>query len=125
MATTNSVKQHKLRRLIAWLSDKEGRGTEFISLYIPRQMSIDDIVANLKEESDSVAIKFENARDVRNRLQDALKNAIQHVKLHKEIPENGLAIFAGTIVAKDQQSEVLHVEELDSAGADNLLSLRS
>jgi hypothetical protein len=26
MATTNSVKQHKLRRLIAWLSDKEGRG---------------------------------------------------------------------------------------------------
>ena len=49
MATTNSVKQHKLRKLIAWLSDKEGRGMEFISLYIPREKSIDEIVANLKE----------------------------------------------------------------------------
>ncbi len=112
MATSDSVKQHKLRKLIAWLSDKEGRGMEFISLYIPRQTSIDEIVANLKEESDSVAIKFENVRDVRDRLQEALKNVIQHLKLHKAIPENGLAIFAGTFVANDLESEVLHVEEL-------------
>ena len=112
MATTNSVKQHKLRKLIAWLSDKEGRGMEFISLYIPREKSIDEIVANLKCESDSVAMKSENARDVRDRLQDALKNVIQRLKLQKEIPENGLAIFAGTFVANEAESEVLHVEEL-------------
>ena len=61
MATTNSVKQHKLRKLIAWLSDKEGRGMEFISLYIPRETSIDDIVATLKEESDSAVMKSESA----------------------------------------------------------------
>jgi len=112
VATTNSVKQHKLRKLIAWLSDKEGRGMEFISLYIPREKSIDEIVANLKCESDSVAMKSENARDVRDRLQDALKNVIQRLKLQKEIPENGLAIFAGTFVANEAESEVLHVEEL-------------
>ena len=109
IATTNSVKQHKLRKLIAWLSDKEGRGREFISLYIPRQTSIDDIVANLKEESNSAAMKSESVKD---RLQDAIKNVIQHIKLQKEIPENGLAIFAGTFVANDSESEVLHVEEL-------------
>ena len=109
MATTNSVKQHKLRKLIAWLSDKEGRGMEFISLYIPREKSIDEIVAILKEESDSVAMKSESVRD---RLQDALKNVIQRLKLQKEIPENGLAIFAGTFVANDSESEVLNVEEL-------------
>ena len=96
MATTNSVKQHKLRKLIACLSDKEGRGMEFISLYIPRETSIDDIVATLKQESDSVAMKSESVRD---RLQDAIKNVIQRIKLQKEIPENGLAIFAGTFVA--------------------------
>ena len=107
MATTNSVKQHKLRKLIAWLSDKEGRGMEFISLYIPREKSIDEIVANLKCESDSVAMKSENARDVRDRLQDALKNVIQRLKLQKEIPENGLAIFAGTFVANESENEVL------------------
>jgi peptide chain release factor subunit 1 len=109
MATTNSVKQHKLRKLIAWLSDKEGRGMEFISLYIPREKSIDEIVANLKCESDSAVMKSESVRD---RLQDALKNVIQRLKLQKEIPENGLAIFAGTFVANDPEGEALNVEEL-------------
>jgi peptide chain release factor subunit 1 len=109
MATTNSVKQHKLRKLVAWLSDKEGRGMEFISLYIPRGTSIDEIVAILKEKSDSAVTKSESVRD---RLQDALKNVIQHLKLQKEIPENGLAIFAGTFVVNNTESEVLNVEEL-------------
>jgi peptide chain release factor subunit 1 len=109
MATTNSVKLHKLRKLIAWLSDKEGRGMEFISLYIPREKSIDEIVAILKEESDSAVMKSDSSR---GRLQEALKNVIQRLKLQKEIPENGLAIFAGTFVANDSESEVLNVEEL-------------
>ena len=109
MATTNSVKQHKLRKLIAWLSDKEGRGMEFISLYIPRNKSIDQIVAILKEEPDSAVIKSESVKD---RLQDAHKNVIQHLKLMKELPDNGLAMFAGTFVANGPESEALNVEEL-------------
>ena len=109
MATTNSVKQHKLRKLIAWLSDKEGRGMEFVSLYIPRNKSIDEIVAILKEEYDSTAQKSESERD---RFRDGLKNVIQHVKLKKEIPENGLAIFAGNFIANEGESEVLNVEEV-------------
>jgi peptide chain release factor subunit 1 len=103
------VKQYKLRKLIAWLSDKEGRGMEFISLYIPREKSIVEIVAMLKEESDSAVMKSESVRD---RLQDSLKEAIQCLKLQKEVPENGLAIFAGTFAANDLENEVLNVEEL-------------
>ena len=109
MATTNSVKQHKLRKLIAWLSDKEGRGMEFISLYIPREKSTDEIIAILKAESDSAAAKSESSR---GRLQDAIKNVIQHLKLNKEIPENGLAVFAGTFVGSESESEVLNVEQI-------------
>jgi peptide chain release factor subunit 1 len=112
MATTNSVKQHKLKKRMAWLSDKEGKGMEFISLFIPREKPIDEIVANLKEESDSSVTKSENDRDVKDRLQDAIKNVIQHLKLQKEIPENGLAMFAGTFVANEAESEVLNVEVL-------------
>jgi peptide chain release factor subunit 1 len=108
MATTNSVKLHKLRKLIAWLAGKEGRGMEFISLYIPREKSIDEVVAFLKCESDTAAVKSDKVRD---RLQDARKKVIQHLKLQKEIPENGLAIFAGTFVPNDLESEVLNVEE--------------
>ena len=60
IATTNSVKQHKLRKLIAWLSEKEGRGMEFISLHIPQKKSIDEIVAILKEKSDSKVLKSDS-----------------------------------------------------------------
>ena len=109
MATTNSVKQHKLRKFIAWLSEKEGRGMEFISLYIPREKSIDEIVAVLKKESDSVVTKSTSVRD---RVQDALKHVIQRLKLQKQIPENGLAMFAGTFAPKDMESEAVNVEEL-------------
>jgi peptide chain release factor subunit 1 len=109
MATTNSVKQHKLRKLIAWLSDKEGRGMEFISLYLPREKSIDEIIAILKEASDSAVMKSESGR---GNLQDAFKNVTQRLKLQKEIPENGFAIFAGTFVVNDPESEVLNVEEI-------------
>jgi peptide chain release factor subunit 1 len=112
IATTNSVKQHKLRKLIAYLSDKEGKGREFISLYIPKVNSIDEIVANLKCESDLEGMKSESGRDVRDRLQDALKNVIQRLKLEKEIPENGLALFSGTFVANDLEREGVNVEEI-------------
>jgi peptide chain release factor subunit 1 len=109
MATSDSVKQHKLRKLMAWLSDKEGKGMEFVSLYIPREKSIDEIVAILKEKSDSAALKSESGS---GRLQDALKNTIHRLKLRKEIPENGLAIFAGTFTANNVENEVLDIEEL-------------
>jgi peptide chain release factor subunit 1 len=109
MATSNSVKQHKLRKMIAWLSGKEGIGKEFISLYIPPTASFDQIVATLRNQSNSANVENEN---VRYRLQDAFKNLIQHLKLKKEIPENGLAVFAGTLTVIDQKNEVSTVEEL-------------
>ena len=102
------MKQYKLKKLIAWLSGKEGRGKEFISLYIPREKSADEIVAVLKAESDSASTKSKSAE----RLQDTLKNVIQRLKLQKEIPENGLAIFAGTFHNNDSESATLNVEEV-------------
>jgi peptide chain release factor subunit 1 len=108
VATTDSVKEHKLRKRIAWLATKEARGMEFISLYIPREKSPYEIVEMLKKEHDSAVTKSERVRD---RLQEALKNLIQHLKLKKEISENGLAIFAGTL-ADDSGNEVLNVEEI-------------
>jgi peptide chain release factor subunit 1 len=109
MATSNSVKQHKLRKLIAYLSDKEGKGMEFISLYIPQGTSIDEVVTSLKEKSDSAEVKAGGGKDC---FQDVLKNVIQHLKIYKEIPETGLAIFAGSFIANNSGSGALNVEEL-------------
>ena len=109
MATTNSVKQHKLRKRIAWLSNKEGIGREFISLYIPSTVSIDQVVATLKKESDTSVRESER---VKERIENTLKAVIQHLKQQKEIPQNGLALFAGTFPNEEADKEVLIVEEL-------------
>ena len=85
---------------------------EFLSLYIPFGKSIDEVVANLKVESDSAAAKSENAREIRSRLLEAFKNVIQRLKLQKEIPQNGIALFAGVFITDDSDSEVLNIEEL-------------
>ena len=108
-ATTTSVKQHKLRKLVAWLSEKEGREKDRISLYIPPDMSMDEIVAILKKESDLLVMKSERTE---NRFQKTLKNLIQRLKQQKEIPENGLAIFSGFFITDNPEREVLNFEEI-------------
>ncbi len=109
MATSDSVKQHKLRKMIAWLSEKEGREKEFISLYLTPSVSIDQSISNIKNLPNSAIKENEN---VRERLQSASKNLVHHLKLKREIPENGLALFAGTFTANDQKTEVSSVEEI-------------
>ena len=81
---------------------------EFISLYIPREKSIDGVIAFLKTESDSGAAKSKSA----DSLQETLKNVIQRLKLRNEIPENGIAIFAGTFAANDLEIAASNVEEV-------------
>ena len=109
MATSDSVKQHKLRKFIAYLSEKEGKGKEFISLYMPGGTAVDEVVAFLKEKSDSAPVKSGSVGD---RLQVALKNVIQRLKLQKELSGNGLAVFAGTFASNNLEIESLKVEEV-------------
>ena len=109
IATSNSVKQHKLRKRIAWLSNKEGRNHEFVSVYIPSDASMDNIIRNLKNKSRFTIIHDKRDNDC---VKEAIKNTIQHLKEKKEIPENGLAIFAGIIVEENQEHEVLVEEEI-------------
>ncbi len=109
MATTDSVKQHKLRKLIARLSDEEGKGKEFISLYLPAGTSIAETVGFLKEKSDSIDVK---SRGVEGRVREAIKAAVQHLKLHTEISGNGLAVFAGAFVGNGLDDDILNVEEV-------------
>ncbi len=109
LATSKSVQQHKLRKRIAWLSSKEGRGKEFISLFIPPKTQINEVIISLKKESD---LTIRESEIVKDRLQSALKNLILHLKQIKEIPENGLALFAGSFPANEFEKETLNLEEI-------------
>ncbi|MEJ2281226.1 MAG: hypothetical protein P8X97_04830 [Candidatus Bathyarchaeota archaeon] len=109
IATSDSVKQYKLRKRIAWLSNKEGRKQEFISLYIPSTASMENIIRNLKNKSKFIKLQDERAND---RVKDVIKHIIKHLKEKKEIQKNGQAIFAGTLIDEKQENAVLAVEEI-------------
>jgi peptide chain release factor subunit 1 len=93
------------------LNSKEGRGTELISLYIPPERQIHDVVANLREESGTASnIK---SRTTRKNVEDAIAKVTQRVKLYKDPPPNGLAIFCGAIPQNGPGSEQMEIYEVE------------
>jgi len=84
-----------LKKALGTLSRKEGRGTELVSLYVPPDRQISEVVSMLKQEYGTAAnIKSDTTR---KNVQDAIVKVMQRLKLFKEVPENGLVIFCGAI----------------------------
>jgi len=91
----DSVKRYKLTKLINDLSRISGHGTELVTVYVPPRRPIFDVVAQLRNEAGTASnIKSDLTR---NHVQDALSRTMEHLKLFKETPDNGLVIFCGAI----------------------------
>jgi peptide chain release factor subunit 1 len=106
----DSVRLYKVRKLISELADKEGRGTELISLYVPPKKPLHEVVSNLREEWGTAGnIKSDTTR---NHVQDALVKTMQRLKLYKTTPDNGLVIFAGALPTNGPGSEVINLHEI-------------
>jgi len=110
LSKTDSVRLYKVRKLISELSNKEGRGTELVSLYIPPKKAIHEAIANLREEWGTAGnIKSDTTR---NHVQDALTKTMQRLKLYRTAPDTGLVIFAGALPTNGPGSEVVNVYEI-------------
>ena len=94
-ATTNSVKQHRLRKRMAYLSEREASGKELVSLYVPSKMALEGVVGNLKKEVDAAMPRYGDAK-TREHLDVALKTLIHQLRQLKINPQNGLALFVGS-----------------------------
>jgi peptide chain release factor subunit 1 len=110
LSKTDSVRLYKVRKLISELSNKEGRGTELVSLYIPPKKPIHEAIANLREEWGTAGnIKSDTTR---NHVQDALTKTMQRLKLYRTAPDTGLVIFSGALPTNGPGSEVVNVYEI-------------
>ncbi|HEX6294197.1 MAG TPA: peptide chain release factor aRF-1 [Nitrososphaeraceae archaeon] len=91
----DSIKRYKLNKMINKLGNITGHGTELVTVYIPPRRPIYDIVSQLKNEAGTASnIKSDLTR---THVQDALSRTVEHLKLYKVPPENGLVIFCGAI----------------------------
>ena len=95
MKKWDSVKRYKLTKMLNQLSNITGHGTELVTVYVPPRRPIFEVIGQLRNESGTASnIKSDLTR---THVQDALSKTVEHLKLFKETPENGLAIFCGAI----------------------------
>ncbi len=106
----DSVKLYQFRRLLETIEKLEGRGTELVTLYVPPDKSISDVINYLRQEYATAAnIK---SKQTRKNVQDAIESAIQRLKLFDSPGPTGLVVFSGAIPQNSGQTskiEVYHI----------------
>jgi peptide chain release factor subunit 1 len=98
-----SLELFRLKKTLMTLANKEGRGTELISLYVPPGKQISDVINTLREEYGTASNIKSNT--TRKNVMDAIVKVQQRLKLFKEPPEKGLVIFCGAIPQNGAGSE--------------------
>ncbi|TMS40407.1 MAG: peptide chain release factor 1, partial [Methanobacterium sp.] len=95
MSEVSSKEIYEVKKTLDELSQKRGRGTELVSVYIPPDKQISDVVKHMREElSQSANIK---SKSTKKNVQSAIEVIMQRMKLFPRPPENGLVLFVGMI----------------------------
>jgi peptide chain release factor subunit 1 len=110
----DSVKIYKIKKTLDELSHVSGRGTELISVYVPKGKQLHMVINNLREEQGTA----DNIKSdlTRTHVVDALSRVQQRLKLYKNTPERGLVIFCGALPPEGGGpigSEVVKVWEIE------------
>ena len=110
----DSVKLYKIRKTLEELSQKSGRGTELITVYIPKGKQLHEIINALQQEQGTA----DNIKSdlTRTHVVDSLGKVVQRLKLYKKTPEKGLVIFCGALSPEGGGplgSEVVKIWEID------------
>ncbi|MBI2649993.1 peptide chain release factor aRF-1 [Candidatus Woesearchaeota archaeon] len=102
MALTEAQRFH-LKKFIKELENFRGRHTELVSVYIPQDYDLNKILNHLTQEQGT-ASNIKSA-STRKNVTDALERMIQHLKLFKKTPANGLAVFSGNVAKREGQQD--------------------
>ncbi|OIO80107.1 hypothetical protein AUJ84_04530 [Candidatus Pacearchaeota archaeon CG1_02_32_132] len=94
----------ELEELIEELESKRGRHTQLVTVMIPSEFNISQVVRQLEAEKSTAAnIK---SKTVRVNVADALERIIRELKNYKRTPPNGLAAFSGNVSEKEGTTDV-------------------
>ena len=110
----DSVKLYKIRKTLQEISKFTGRGTELITVYIPKGKQLHEVITNLREEQGTA----DNIKSdvTRTHVVDSLSKVSQRLKLYKKTPERGLVVFCGALPREEGGplgSEIVKMFEID------------
>ncbi|MFC7057551.1 peptide chain release factor aRF-1 [Halovenus salina] len=87
--------KYEFRKVIEELKEYEGSGTQLVTIYVPPERLISDVVAHVTQEhSEASNIK---SKETRTNVQDALKSIKDRLKYYDQPPENGMVLFSGAV----------------------------
>lgn len=100
----NIKERYKLRKTLKELEGIRGRHTELVSVYVPAGYELVKILNHLFQEQGTAS----NIKDKTTRMHviDSIERMIQHLRLFKRTPENGLAVFAGNASEKENKVDI-------------------
>ena len=99
--TLNEKQKHDLKKFIKELEQYKGRHTELVSVYTPKGYDLIKIIQHLDQEKGT-ATNIKSASTKKNVI-TALEKMIQHLRIFKKTPDNGLAVFAGNVAEREGQ----------------------
>ena len=102
MSLTEAQRFH-LKKFIKGLEGFRGRHTELVRVYIPQDYDMNKIINHLAQEQGT-ASNIKSA-STRKNVTDALERMIQHLKLFKRTPPNGLVVFSGNVAEREGQQD--------------------
>ncbi|KAJ8911251.1 hypothetical protein NQ315_003470 [Exocentrus adspersus] len=100
----DEVEKWRTRKLLISLRDSKGNGTSMISLIIPPKEQLPKVQRMLTDEYGTAT----NIKSRVNRLSvlAAITSAQQKLKMYNKVPDNGLAIFVGTILEQNKDKKI-------------------
>ncbi len=102
--TKEDIRKRRLKDLVGELDNFRGRHTELVSVYIPAGYNLNKVTDQItNEKSTAQNIK---SKTVRKNVMAALERILQHLKLYKQTPENGLVVFSGNISEREGVADI-------------------
>ena len=99
-------RKYEFRKVIEELTEYEGSGTQLVTIYIPEDKQISDVVAHVTQEhSEAANIK---SKQTRTNVQDALTSIKDRLRYYDTFPpENGMVIFSGAVDSGGGRTEMV------------------
>jgi peptide chain release factor subunit 1 len=102
--TLSAYQRHELKKFLKELESYKAAHTEFVTVYIPQGYELNKIVGHLAQEQGT-AMNIKSAATRKN-VTDALERMIQHLRIYKHTPPNGLAVFSGNVLSREGKTDV-------------------
>jgi peptide chain release factor subunit 1 len=105
-AEDSDRRKYEFRKVIEELEEYEGSGTQLVTIYVPPDRQISDVVAHtVQEHSEASNIK---SKQTRTNVQDALTSIKDRLRYYDTFPpENGMVLFSGAIDSGGGQTSMI------------------